>query len=215
MKLLIVNADDFGYSPSINKGILEAHVKGIVTSTSVMVDSVAAEDAKNLYEYRDLSVGLHFVPESDGAYQQQIDRQIKIFTSITGKYPSHIDIHKVRHDDTALKNAVNDYAASHNLQARYSGRTNFINSFFGPHAGGDVSIAQLIKSLSEITEGINELMCHVGYSDDYLRTHSSYNDTRENELKSICDPEVKDYIANNNIKLITWEQQSWPSGSSR
>jgi chitin disaccharide deacetylase len=35
MKLLIVNADDFGYSYSINRGIVESHVKGIVTSTSV------------------------------------------------------------------------------------------------------------------------------------------------------------------------------------
>ncbi len=47
-RYLIVNADDFGYSYGINKGIIEAHTKGIVTSTSVMVDSIAAHEAVNL-----------------------------------------------------------------------------------------------------------------------------------------------------------------------
>ncbi len=38
MKRLIVNADDFGRSPGINRGILETHLRGIVTSTTVMVN---------------------------------------------------------------------------------------------------------------------------------------------------------------------------------
>ena len=37
MKWLIVTGDDFGASPGINRGILEAHVNGILTSTSVLV----------------------------------------------------------------------------------------------------------------------------------------------------------------------------------
>ena len=41
MKYLIVNADDFGASPGITRGILEAHADGILTSTSMMV--VASE----------------------------------------------------------------------------------------------------------------------------------------------------------------------------
>ncbi|PYR01516.1 MAG: hypothetical protein DMF97_07400, partial [Acidobacteria bacterium] len=35
MKYLIVNADDFGASSGINRGILEAHQRGILTSTSL------------------------------------------------------------------------------------------------------------------------------------------------------------------------------------
>ena len=38
MKYLIVNGDDFGASRGINRGILEAHQDGILTSTSLFVD---------------------------------------------------------------------------------------------------------------------------------------------------------------------------------
>jgi len=42
---LIVNADDFGQSPGINRGIMEAHERGIVTSVSLMVRWPAAVEA--------------------------------------------------------------------------------------------------------------------------------------------------------------------------
>jgi len=61
LKQLIVNADDFGYTPGVTSGILAAHVKGIVTSTSVMVNMPHAaqsiQRAKN--EAPQLGLGLH------------------------------------------------------------------------------------------------------------------------------------------------------------
>jgi predicted glycoside hydrolase/deacetylase ChbG (UPF0249 family) len=59
-KYLIVNADDFGQSPGINRGIIEAHEQGIVTSASLMTRWLAAGEAA-LYakQFPKLSVGLH------------------------------------------------------------------------------------------------------------------------------------------------------------
>lgn len=45
MKRLIVNADDFGYTRGVNRAIVEAHQRGIVTSTSLMANGPAFEDA--------------------------------------------------------------------------------------------------------------------------------------------------------------------------
>ncbi len=196
MRYLIVNADDFGYSLGINKGIIEAHLKGIVTSTSVMVDAMGANEAADLKLYPDLSVGLHFVPNLSLDVMEELDRQVQKFISITGEQPTHIDIHKVRRDDTELKETVHSYAQCRDMRARYSGITNFIDSFFGPHANGDVSVSQLMKAIDQATDEYNEIMCHVGYSDDYLRKHSSYSDMRENELETICSPTIKQYIDN-------------------
>jgi len=60
MRYLIVNGDDFGASPAINRGIMEAHLHGILTSTSLLVKTEWAEEAAALSNAApDLSVGLH------------------------------------------------------------------------------------------------------------------------------------------------------------
>src|SRR5439155_371608 len=48
MRYLIVNGDDFGASPAINQGIMEAHLHGILTSTSLLVKTEWAEEAAAL-----------------------------------------------------------------------------------------------------------------------------------------------------------------------
>jgi hopanoid biosynthesis associated protein HpnK len=57
---LIVNADDFGRSPSINEAVVRAHREGILTTASLMVNEPACEDAVTLAkENPELGVGLH------------------------------------------------------------------------------------------------------------------------------------------------------------
>ena len=59
-RFLIVNADDFGQSSGVNRGIIQAHCTGIVTSTSLMVRWPAATEASALsLKYPDLNIGLH------------------------------------------------------------------------------------------------------------------------------------------------------------
>ncbi len=59
---LIVNADDFGLSESVNAAVAEAHDRGILTSCSLMVGEPAAEAAVRAARERpSLAVGLHLV----------------------------------------------------------------------------------------------------------------------------------------------------------
>jgi hopanoid biosynthesis associated protein HpnK len=56
----ILNADDFGLSPGINRGIIEAHRHGIVTSASLMAVGDAFEEAVAFaHEDPGLSLGIH------------------------------------------------------------------------------------------------------------------------------------------------------------
>jgi len=59
---LIINADDFGMSEGTTIGILLAHQKGIVTSTTCMMNmpftNIALQEAK---KYPNLGVGVHLV----------------------------------------------------------------------------------------------------------------------------------------------------------
>jgi len=57
---LIVNADDFGRSPSINQAVVLAHREGILTTASLMVNGDAAAEAVELARQNPaLGVGLH------------------------------------------------------------------------------------------------------------------------------------------------------------
>jgi len=60
MKRLIVNADDFGLTEGVNRGIVEAHRNGIVTSTTLMATGAAFSSAVALAKQtRGLGVGIH------------------------------------------------------------------------------------------------------------------------------------------------------------
>lgn len=61
-RLLAVNADDFGFTRDVNRGIVDAHRNGILTSTTLMANGDAFEDAARLsFETPTLDVGVHFV----------------------------------------------------------------------------------------------------------------------------------------------------------
>lgn len=59
---MIVNADDFGYTSGVNRAIVEAHSRGVVTSSTLMANGAAfAEAAKLARTVPKLSVGCHVV----------------------------------------------------------------------------------------------------------------------------------------------------------
>jgi chitin disaccharide deacetylase len=63
MKRLIVNSDDYGRTPEISRGIREAHLRGVVTSTTCMMNiPTTAEDiAVARKETPALGLGVHLV----------------------------------------------------------------------------------------------------------------------------------------------------------
>jgi chitin disaccharide deacetylase len=62
MRDLILNADDFGLTLGVNEGIVRAHREGILTSTTLMPNAPAFEDAvRRARENPSLGVGVHLV----------------------------------------------------------------------------------------------------------------------------------------------------------
>ena len=58
---LIVNADDYGQTPGVSAGIRQAHLEGIVTTTTVLANRPEALDAIRVARHRtpDLGLGVH------------------------------------------------------------------------------------------------------------------------------------------------------------
>ncbi len=60
IRKLIVNADDFGLTLEVNRGVVRSHTEGIVTSASLMPSGRAFDDAAALArEYPNLGIGVH------------------------------------------------------------------------------------------------------------------------------------------------------------
>lgn len=63
MKRLIINSDDYGRTPEISRGIRDAYLRGVVTSTTCMMNipSTAEDIAVALEETPGLGMGVHLV----------------------------------------------------------------------------------------------------------------------------------------------------------
>lgn len=62
LRRLVVNADDFGFTHDVNRGIVEAHTRGILTASTLMANGAAFDDAVRLArEHPTLDVGCHLV----------------------------------------------------------------------------------------------------------------------------------------------------------
>ncbi len=60
IKRLIINGDDFGYSHAVNLGIAESHVRGVLTSTTLMANMAGTDHAVKLSkEMPNLDIGIH------------------------------------------------------------------------------------------------------------------------------------------------------------
>jgi predicted glycoside hydrolase/deacetylase ChbG (UPF0249 family) len=62
----------------------------------------------------------------------------------------------------------------------------------------------LIKLLEKLPNGVSEIMCHPGYSDDSLEQTSGYNRIREQELAALTDQSALATIASGYIELHTY-----------
>jgi predicted glycoside hydrolase/deacetylase ChbG (UPF0249 family) len=149
MRALIVNADDFGASPGITRGILEAHTHGILTSASMMVDTPWSAEAAALSDSApELSVGLHVVLEArEGArsdhaggwsaeeLRAELRRQLERFVTLMGRAPSHLDSHHNVHRDRGLVEGFAELARSTGLPLRGHSPARYFSSFYGQWGG--------------------------------------------------------------------------------
>jgi predicted glycoside hydrolase/deacetylase ChbG (UPF0249 family) len=61
-KKLVTNADDFGFTPDVNQGIVDAHLHGILTAATLMANGDAFDDAVQLARQTpSLDIGCHLV----------------------------------------------------------------------------------------------------------------------------------------------------------
>src|SRR5262245_48619404 len=226
---LIVNADDFGYSAGVNRGIVHAYERGIVTSASLMVhERNAADAARYAREGTSLSVGVHidlgewsyqdgnWLPlyqrvalEDPVAVENEVREQISMFRDLIGRNPTHIDSHQHVHLREPVRRIVARQGSALNVPVRHlSAVARYCGAFYGQTAQGDpwpdgISTAALVAVIGALQPGVTELGCHPGYAGDRA---STYARERDAEVETLCDPAIRRLLDARHIKLVSFDR---------
>jgi predicted glycoside hydrolase/deacetylase ChbG (UPF0249 family) len=232
-RYLIVNADDFGQSHGVNRGIITAHHHGIVTSASLMVRWPAApEAAAYAREHPSLSLGLHVdlgekffragewwpvytvVPLQDmAAISREVAHQLDVFRRLLGRDPSHIDSHQHVHLREPARAVLVETAQRLGIPLRHCcASVCYRGNFYGQTAEGHplpgvISVEGLIHILETLPAGYTELGCHPA---DGCDLETMYRSERQEELKVLCDPKVRTAIQAMEIELRSFT--NFPNG---
>jgi len=216
VRLLVVNADDLGYDPEIDRGILEAHARGIVTSATAMVETRFAAAALASAPAT-LGIGLHAVLDP-GATREEAERtlrrQLARFVALRGGPPTHLDSHKHAHAAPAVLDAVAAVAAAADLPVRAldaamraalrARGVPATDAFLGDAARRPAwTLEALLGALAAVGEGVTELMAHPGHAPSHART--SFGAEREVELRALCDPAARRGVADRGIRLVAYD----------
>ena len=214
MRWLIVTGDDFGFTSGVNRAIVEAHREGILTSTSLMVDRPACEEAVALGRAcASLSVGLHVEldPDDPDRVPAELERQLARFLELVGAAPTHLDSHHDVHYDPRVLPRLLPWARRAGVPVRGHSRARHFSKFYGQWAGEthveQIGVESLLRMLdAEVQDGVTELNCHPGYVEAGFP--SSYAAEREEELRTLCDDRVRQAILEKEIRLIGFRELS-------
>lgn len=231
---LIVNADDFGLSAGVDRGIAQAHEQGILTSASLMVRAGhAAQAAGYAQAHPQLSVGLHIdlgewrytgevwiaayeVVDTDdaAAVGAEVNAQVERFRSLMGRAPTHLDAHQHAHHSEPARTIVLEHGMRLGVPVRgFTAEVRYEGGFYGQSGRGEpwpegITVEALCALLHALPPGATELGCHPALDDD---SGSSYSRERTVETATLCDPRVRDILHEEGIALRSF--LDWADGA--
>jgi predicted glycoside hydrolase/deacetylase ChbG (UPF0249 family) len=198
---LIVTADDYGYWPSYNEGILAAIEAGAVNSVSAMVDREYC-DPEPLLE-SGVEIGLHIEfesrwgPRSGAPAATSLRVQLDRFTDLFGRWPSYMDGHKHCHARPELATPVLQLAKLIKVPVRSvsTDHRQWLQERGVPTP--DLLIGRMHTSepaeppeLRSLPKGVTEWMSHPGYPDD--ESGSEYDLARREDLDELLRARVRE-----------------------
>jgi predicted glycoside hydrolase/deacetylase ChbG (UPF0249 family) len=216
---LIINADDFGASSGINRGILECHVDGVVTSTSLMVTGRDVVEAVAMsFDHPRLAIGLHwdvigedereFDTSNPDAVRDEFQRQLDEFHRLVGRMPTHVDSHRHVHREPEVMPVLRELVGPLGVPLRGDGQVGFVGGFYAQWKWrvtnlSYVGVEALVRMLEEeVAPGWTEFSCHPGYvSPGY---EAVYLAEREEEVRTLTDPRIRAAIDARGIRLATY-----------
>jgi len=243
MLKLIINADDLGLADGCNQGIVRGLTEGIVSDTTLMINTDFTQAAVDLLKKNGIfQAGLHLnlsfgVPVSQapslvdgqGFFHRKIAGRVsginleEVISELsaqltkfqaTGLRLTHLDGHHHVHAFPEIIDITLGLAKKAGVPVRQTGSASqeriiaagvtttdfFTKDFYGQEVSNNLLQQQLLR----FSDGVLEIMCHPATYDPRLYDISSYNSCREKELSILTDPAMKEFLQDNQIKLISF-----------
>ena len=211
-RLLIITADDYGYAPRYDQGIVEAAGAGAVDSVSVMVKRGRVDATPILQTGVELGLHLEFPVElTDGATTgapareealRELEEQLGAFEATFGRAAAYLDGHKHCHAHPGLAKSIAHEAARrqlpvrstdlehrHTLREAGAATPDRLIGRYSEEPDGALppELRAVVEEDGELPAGITEWMVHPGHPDP--GSGSGYDQAREEDLDlllSLC-----------------------------
>jgi chitin disaccharide deacetylase len=199
VSVLIVTADDYGYAPAYDRGILEAAADGAVDAVSAFSRAERAGDAARLLA-AGVEIGLHLdglpLGMAGGERELELMRahvagEIERFEHLFGRAPAYIDGHRHCHAGNPQTEAVAEPARERGLPVRgvsdqHRRRLRELGVVTADHLIGrsreaDPVLPAELDEGGELAHGVTEWMTHPGHADP--GSGSSYDLGRQEDLR--------------------------------
>ena len=207
MRHLIISADDYGYSPAYDEGILEAAETKAIDAASVLVRRGPVRARELLLAGVEVGLHLEFDSPVSGAVAGGVDRssaqaslvlQLDRFGEAFGRPPAFLDGHHHCHAKAGLAGVVGRMAAERGLPVRSvdAAHRRLLRQLGIATADllvGRVSEAEPVTPPAleemlaggEAPDGVVEWMVHPGHPDP--ASGSAYDAGREQDLRLLGD----------------------------
>lgn len=211
-RYLIINADDYGISPGVNRAIEEAFQCGAVTSASCFADKFVA-----IPEPMYGRCGVHLeAPNGATALASELQKtwmkQIERFLARSKYPPTHFDTHHHVHANEQAFKIYLELCASYGVacvpfaswqahDARRVGVSCADHSQIRWIDGQRLTLERLLKVDFAWARTVH-LMTHPGYVDDDLRHQSSMTFVRECEFEVLTDPSFDLWLRSEGIEKV-------------
>lgn len=163
-------------------------------------------------EYRQAHAEGKDLADLDDAVRE-VEAQYLRFKEITGREPAYFEAHAIESEN--LWKALKIVAEKYSLPFCYMTPSTKIGSFCDKPVAACLMESMmpeyepfetLKKAIASAREDMpNIFVCHPGYVDDYLLHNSSLTLNRTKETAMLCDPQVKQYLKEHNVQLLSYE----------
>ena len=147
-------------------------------------------------------------------FEAQVEKYIEVFNKKPDYLQNHAFLTPTK--DKALSDTAKKYGIpyTHEIVPKYTKTTydegHSTEWYLTPYTLDNQANAKLkdyilSDKLNLLNKEYGFIICHCGYVDRTLMDLSSFNIFRLNDLDAITSKEVKDWVKNNNIELITYK----------